>query len=311
MSQLVGHTASFNVQLTHNIEVFVPLRRMPLNPNGKIDKPALPFPDTAEAASAESRTGGHVIQEMSSTEKAIQSIWASILPNAPSPIPIEESFFDLGGHSILATRLIFEFRKAFVISAPLSLVFDYTTIQEQARELDQLRNSDLGLATDDPSLKASRDQEKGSSAKRTNSVGEYANDYESLLVQLRREYAPLPNDFDSRHLTVFLTGATGFLGAFILRDLLSRSERVSKVICHVRAADAEKGLARLREGAVDRGVWDDQWLKDSRLEVVVGDLAKGNFGLEKSEFMRVADESDVIVHNGALVCLCCQVCRIN
>ncbi|TFY78984.1 hypothetical protein EWM64_g5026 [Hericium alpestre] len=97
--------------------LFVPLKRMPLNPNGKIDKPALPFPDTAQAASIEPQAPAAGLPTATATEQAMQAIWTRILPNAPSPIPLDESFFDLGGHSILATRLIFEIRKAFVVNA--------------------------------------------------------------------------------------------------------------------------------------------------------------------------------------------------
>ena len=66
---------------------------MPLNPNGKIDKPALPFPDTAQLAAAEARPEGAV--GGTPTEEAMRGIWAKILPNAPSPIPFDENFFDL------------------------------------------------------------------------------------------------------------------------------------------------------------------------------------------------------------------------
>ena len=122
--------------------MFVPLKRMPLNPNGKIDKPALPFPDTAQAANTEPARGGPAA---SPTEEAIRTIWARILPNAPSPLPLDESFFDLGGHSILATRLIFEIRKAFLVDAPLGLVFDKPTISALADAVERMRNADLGL----------------------------------------------------------------------------------------------------------------------------------------------------------------------
>ena len=107
---------------------------MPLNPNGKIDKPALPFPDTAAIASTESRAID--TEKISPTEKSIQSIWAAVLPNAPTPLPLDESFFDLGGHSVLATRLIFEIRKSFIVDVPLGLLYDHPTIREQAAQVD-------------------------------------------------------------------------------------------------------------------------------------------------------------------------------
>lgn len=282
--------------------VFVPLSRMPLNPNGKIDKPALPFPDTAEAATTSAE---QVTNKASATEKQVQSIWSTILTSAPQPISLDESFFDLGGHSILATRLIFEIRKAFVVDAPLSLVFDHPTIREQAAELDALRNSDLGLAYKGAAATTAKQDTLnvpgGTAPKKTSQNVEYAKDLDVLLPKLRESYSALPATFSSQLLTVFLTGATGFLGAFILRDLLQRESRVAKVICHVRADTPEKGLERLKEGAIDRGVWDDNWLSASRLEVVVGDLAKEKFGLDTATWSKLANETDVIVHNGALV----------
>lgn len=271
---------------------------MPLNPNGKIDKPNLPFPDTAQAASVEPKTHPSTTQA-TPTEQTLQSIWSKILPNAPSPVPLDESFFDLGGHSILATRLIFEIRKTFVINAPLGLIFDQPTISGLASEVDDLRNADLGLTTASNSAAEVRAKE----AKKANVVPvvEYGKDYETLVGRLRPSYPGLPDDFESKPVTVFLTGATGFLGAFVLRDLLGRVKRVKKVICLVRAANDEKAVERLREGASDRGVWDEEWVKAGRLEVVRGDLDQEKFGLDEKVWNRVADEADAVLHNGALV----------
>ncbi|KAG6899755.1 putative NRPS-like protein biosynthetic cluster [Termitomyces sp. T159_Od127] len=270
--------------------LFVPLRLMPLNPNGKIDKPALPFPDTVSAATTAPQT-----ESGSSTEEAMRTIWSNLLPNAPQPIPSDESFFDLGGHSILATRLIFEIRKVFVVNAPLGLVFDEPTIDGLVRAVDALRNADLGLET------ANGAPIGAPSDKATAVAVEYGQDYNELLPRLKASYPSLPPDFHQRPLTVFLTGATGFLGAFVLHDLLSREERVQKVICLVRASTVEKGLARLKEGSTDRGVWSDSWVSAGRLEVVTGDLGLDLFGLGQDTWDRVAREADVVLHNGALV----------
>lgn len=219
--------------------VFVPLTRMPLNPNGKIDKPTLPFPDTAQASFTAQTASKN------STERAMQGIWANILPNAPKPIPIDESFFDLGGHSILATRLIFEIRKVFVVNAPLGLVFEEPTISGLVRVVETLRNRDLGIVTKDPSITTNVEPLV------TTPAVEYGRDYLSLRDKLERSYSSPTEDFTSGPITVFLTGATGFLGAFILRDLLSRTRRVKKVICLVRAPDVQQSMARLKEGGSD------------------------------------------------------------
>ncbi|KAG1813110.1 hypothetical protein EV424DRAFT_1473505 [Suillus variegatus] len=247
--------------------LFVPLHRMPLNPNGKIDKPALPFPDTAQAHAVHSEPKKTVNGRTASpTEQTMRTIWASILPNAPTPIPLDESFFDLGGHSILATRLIFEIRKIFVVEAPLGLIFDQPTITGLASALDALRDPDFGIAYGD---------------------AETRPDYETLVQGLRPSYPPISEDFKSGAVTVFLTGSTGYLGAFVLRDLLQRLDRVRKVICLVRAPSVEQGVARLREGSGDRGVWDEQWLTSGRLEVVIGDLGLDLFGMGDEVWSRV------------------------
>ncbi|KAI0064915.1 large subunit of L-aminoadipate-semialdehyde dehydrogenase [Artomyces pyxidatus] len=278
--------------------LFVPLKRMPLNPNGKIDKPALPFPDTAQAASVEHRpvTGA---RKATATEEVMQGIWARIMPNAPIPIPLDESFFDLGGHSILATRLIFEIRKAFIVNAPLGLIFDEPTISGLASAVDVLRNADLGLA-DEVTAGPLAPPAGGAKAAAMPAVP-YGKDLDALLPKLRVQYPPIPTDIFGRPVTVFLTGATGFLGAFILHDLLSRESRVQKVICLVRASTGDKALERLRQGASDRGVWHEDWIQNSRLEVVCGDLDQDGFGLEQSTWKRLTEECDVVIHNGALV----------
>lgn len=294
-SVLIDTRVTNPVILTPRHTVFVPLKRMPLNPNGKIDKPSLPFPDTAQAASIESRRTG--TQTVNPTEANLRAIWSNILPNAPNPIPLDESFFDLGGHSILATRLIFEIRKTFIIEAPLGLVFDHPTVSGQAVQVDVLRNADLGL--DYKALQPTSSPLIGvESSKR---VVEYGTDYETLKQQLRESYPPLPDDFGAKGLGVFLTGATGFLGAFVLKDLL-RTDRVSKVFCLVRDASQEKAMERLRHSSTGRGIWDEQWVDSGRLEVLCGDLDRAQFGLPAEVWHKVSSEVNVILHNAAFVC---------
>lgn len=96
---------------------------------------------------------------------------------------------------------------------------------------------------------------------------------------------------------IFLTGGTGFLGAFLLQELLERTE--SKVYCLVRAADADKAAARLRENLQTYGLWRATY--QNRIIPVVGDLAQSRLGLGSSAFDQLAEKIDVIYHNGALL----------
>ena len=269
--------------------LFVPLTKMPLNPNGKIDKPVLPFPDTALAASAAQASGRAAAGEarkLTATQQTIAGLWAQLLPAPPQPMPVDESFFDLGGHSILATRLVFALRQAFVVNVPLGLVFDAPTITELAKAVDALRSGDFEIsATSKPAVAPVAEIE-------------YADDVAPLVGQLPTS---LPRAAPAAERTVLLTGATGFLGAFVLHDLLSNRSSVNKVYVHTRARDHGAAVQRLRDALSSRGVWDEAWVAQGRLDAVVGDLEKPRLGLSDADWQRMADEVDVIVHNGALV----------
>ncbi|KAL8803638.1 MAG: hypothetical protein Q9182_003053 [Xanthomendoza sp. 2 TL-2023] len=97
--------------------------------------------------------------------------------------------------------------------------------------------------------------------------------------------------------TVFLTGATGFLGAYIIRDLLLRPG--VRVIAHVRAGTEAAGLERIRETCQVYGMWSDDW--SPRLSCLIGDLQKSNLGLSAEAWDKVEKEANVVVHNGARV----------
>jgi len=270
----------------------VPLPKMPLNPNGKIDKPRLPYPDTAQVQLAAQHLRKTQNQEdkdnkWTDSESRVWQLWSSILPNHPPAVEVTDSFFDLGGHSILATKMIFEARsKLGVPDLPLGTVFSSSTIKEFARAVDELKSGDAVL---DVTVSASEPQGQKPSVS-------YSQDAAALVADLKQyktPNAPVEGEY-----VAFLTGATGFLGAYILRDLLNRSQ-TKKVYAQVRAKDSAHGLERIRNTAKAYGLWNDKHA--SRIEVVTGSLETENIGLDKSTWERVVNEVDVVIHNGALV----------
>jgi len=95
---------------------------------------------------------------------------------------------------------------------------------------------------------------------------------------------------------VFLTGATGFVGAFLLHQLLKSNVAVH---CLVRARDAGDARTRLEQALDVYGLWNADHAH--LLEPVVGDLALPRFGLSEDDFNRLAEQVDAICHCGALV----------
>ena len=75
------------------------LESLPLTPNGKIDRKALPAPQGARLESLSS-----YVAPRSETEKKLQAIWERII--GVSPLGVEDDFFEIGGHSLLAVRLV-------------------------------------------------------------------------------------------------------------------------------------------------------------------------------------------------------------
>ena len=96
--------------------------------------------------------------------------------------------------------------------------------------------------------------------------------------------------------SVFVTGATGFLGAFILHELL---ELGIAAHCLVRAEDVSHGKQRLVAALASYDLWKPDYAP--LLNPVVGDLAQPLFGLVETAFDELADRVDAICHSGALV----------
>src|SRR5262249_14505110 len=85
---------------------FVFLTALPLNPNGKVDRAALPIPDETRVPT----TREHVAPR-DKLEAEIAAIWEELL--SVRPIGVTDNFFDLGGHSLLAVRMLARIEKSF------------------------------------------------------------------------------------------------------------------------------------------------------------------------------------------------------
>ena len=262
---------------------------MPLNPNGKVDKPALPFPDTAQLAAASRQSRKDNIDNgtvLSSTQQTVRDIWLNVIPHATQDINVTDNFFDVGGHSILATRVVFEIRKRFAIDLPLGILFRQPTIAGLSGEIDLLKGVSFDVISRPPSSHG-------------NLASEYSTDAISLMSRLPNQYSKQGRFCKEDSITVMLTGATGFLGAFLIRDLLTRTMQQIRIIAHVRAKGTVEGLQRIKNTCEAYGVWKDDW--PSRVEVVTGSLESDRLGLSKEKWDELSRTVDVVIHNGAMV----------
>lgn len=110
---------------------FIPMESIPLTPNGKVDRRALPKPDQdvlmkeLEAEYVEPRTP---------TERVVASVFAKILN--VEKIGATHNFFDLGGHSLLATQLVSRLKDTFKVEIPLRTVFENPAVAGIAHAID-------------------------------------------------------------------------------------------------------------------------------------------------------------------------------
>ncbi len=108
---------------------FVYLDEFPLTPNGKIDRKALPSHVETEVDSTNLKNG-----PQTETEISLSAIWSEILQIRI--IGIDENFFEMGGHSILAVMLIVKIEKEIGVRLPLAILFEHGNIRDMAKMID-------------------------------------------------------------------------------------------------------------------------------------------------------------------------------
>jgi amino acid adenylation domain-containing protein/FkbH-like protein len=118
---------------------FIRLKAMPLTPNGKVDRDALPEPD---------RTRPELDKRYASPRDAVETelvrIWENVL--GVHPVGIEDKFFELGGHSLLAVRVIVQIEKAFSRKLRLATIFQAQTIEQLAAILRKEIHEDTAIS---------------------------------------------------------------------------------------------------------------------------------------------------------------------
>nr|WP_198151226.1 non-ribosomal peptide synthetase [Kibdelosporangium sp. MJ126-NF4]CEL13236.1 Non-ribosomal peptide synthetase [Kibdelosporangium sp. MJ126-NF4]CTQ98927.1 Non-ribosomal peptide synthetase [Kibdelosporangium sp. MJ126-NF4] len=201
----------------------------------------------------------------SPTERRVTEIWLDVLglPSAAAG----QDFFASGGHSLLIARLLDRLETDLGARVGVRDFLAEPTIQGLASRIDG--------AEAEPDLVPSADAE----------------------LEADLDFRPVPRPPGDPH-AVLLTGVTGFLGAFLLRELL---ERVTGVVyCLIRAGSEEKAHKRILD-TVDAYRLDVTPDDLARVRAVPGDLADAGLGLDSGTWRELAGEVELIVHAGAHV----------
>ena len=110
------------------------LPKIPLNPNGKVDRRALPEPEAVQAR--------EFIAPKNDTEEKVARIWQEVFRR--ERIGTDENFFELGGHSLLATQVISRIREQFRVELAIRAIFDHPTISGLARAVETFTGAGSG-----------------------------------------------------------------------------------------------------------------------------------------------------------------------
>ncbi len=243
-----------------NIDV---LDELPRTHTGKVDRSAL-LARAATPASSPTPSG-----ESEAPVAELVQIFEELLgPSAAKP---HVDFFAAGGHSLLAIEL--SDRIASRLGEPLAVktIFDRRTPSALAETVHRRRCGLDELSAETVDLVA--------------------------IAQLDPDVRPSARAAAHPPAEILLTGATGFLGAHLLAELMQHGR--ARVHCLVRAADGaaatQRVLANLRRFDLADGV------DSSRIVALPGDLSAPRLGLDTETWERLANSLDMVLHNGAAV----------
>ena len=231
----------------------VTLDRLPLTSNGKLDRRALPAPDTEAYAILQYEPPQGDVEDL------LARIWQEAL--GIHRVGRRDSFFDLGGHSLLVLNVMFKTNQALGSALRVADLYKNPTIRGLAARVQ-------GDISEDEYVELSREA----------ALGE-----EPVVSAAHRS---------DRERDILLTGASGFVGRFLLARLLADTD--ATIYCLVRAQSQQQAWLRLRSTLLKWDLWREELA--SRIVAVVADLRLPRLGLDESAYATLCGNVDTIYH---------------
>ncbi|NIG56804.1 beta-ketoacyl synthase N-terminal-like domain-containing protein [Chitinophaga sp. Cy-1792] len=209
----------------------------------------------------------------------IQEIWREKLKI--EEVGPEDDFFDLGGSSLLGLDVLRQIEKKFAISLEYADIFDFCTVaQQSALILEKFAEKGIRPAantteTPAPSL-----------------VEDRVPAYDKLVQHIKGQHPELGVPPEK----ILLTGATGFLGVFVIRELLATTN--ARIICIIRATDDEAAQARL--ASTLRSYFPEVQLDETRIIGIKGDITREGLDLTTAG-RQLLTNTDTVFHLAANV----------
>lgn len=262
---------------------FIFMDRIPVvETSGKLDKNALASlfterskqMDTLEISNCDNG------QELPVTETELQiaKIWCRLLNI--SSLDINENFFEVGGHSLLAAHLTSEVNEHFQTNFETTSIYKFPTVSALVKLINNPKESQ------EDSIDLSYE------------VNKLPLQFTKIDAQLRSFWKSVK--YNSGKFTsgnVLLTGATGFLGTYILQELLINTQVT--VFCLVRTKPNKDAMQRILESRRQFGLND--LITEDRVITIKGDIKLENFGLSEDEYTALSFDIDWIIHAAAHV----------